>query len=131
MEEKEVLDVLQLKNIVDSVEQRELVINELRAENNRLKSQQGDLSEMLEKYSKFAKLIDEPPVKYLNLTLRNSDDLQRFYIRLKKDLQIDGDGDNSNAIKKTEHVIGFLFWWVVNDGTRWQQMINLYKQAMK
>lgn len=131
IEEREVLDVMQLKNIVQSLESRDAEINELKAENTRLKNQQKDLSGMLEKYSEFVKIIDDPPAKHLIVTLRNTEDLQRFFIRVKKDFGVDAGADNSQAIKKSEQIINFLFWWVVSDSTRWSNMVRLYKEAIR
>jgi len=130
-EADEILDIRQLSDAVKQFEQLSIENAELKAELNQLKAKDSAIVEKLERYEEFAGLIEALPVEYLNVTLRDPAILQRYFIRLKKEFHVDPDSENSNAIKKAEHVIGFLFWWVVNDNTRWAQMINFYKNAMK
>lgn len=131
MEKTDALDIRQLSDAVRTFELMQKENDDLKAELNQLKASQRQFAEKMELYNEFAKIIEEKPVEYLNVTLRDPAILQKFFLRLKKDQAVDINGDNTNAIKKAEHLIGFLFWWVVNDNTRWSQMMMLYRNAMR
>lgn len=130
-ETAEILDIRQLSDAVKQFENLQLENAELKAKLNQFMSANKDISEKLERYEKFADLIESSPVEYFNITLRDKATLQRFFMRLKKDFNIDAGGENENVFKKAEHIISFLFWWVVNDNTRWGQMMHLYRNAMR
>lgn len=130
-ETAEVLDIRQLSDAVKQFENLQLENAELKARLNQITSANKDISAKLERYEEFADLIESSPVEYFNITLRDKAALQRFFMRLKKDFNVDANGDNDNVLKKAEHIIGFLFWWVVNDNTRWGQMMHLYRNAMR
>lgn len=130
-ETAEVLDIRQLSDAVKQFENLSIENAELKAKLNQIESANKSIAEKLDKYEEFASLIESSPVEYFNITLRDKAALQRYFMRLKKDLHIDANSENDNVYKKAEHIIGFLFWWVVNDNTRWGQMMQLYRNAMK
>jgi malonyl CoA-acyl carrier protein transacylase len=128
------LDAKQMIDYFNSVSDKDEEIQRLKDQIESLESSTKETRRKVETYDKYKDILEGESIKYYQITLRESEALRQFEMKMRKEFNINLNDDGAEKKAKTkeantrfEAVINYLFAWVAINPVRWNQMITQYK----
>jgi len=124
------VSVASVRQLAEEMETKNALISELEQEIAALKDKFASADVIIEKYNDYKDIIEDLPVEYLTITIKDKEALKAFFIKSRQSFgkMFDPEKLDKEKTRMIADFMAFIIQFVSNNALLWNQIALIYKE---